>query len=244
MQANLSSERQTLGDAERGIVELLLEALPAAALLVGADGRIAAVNRQAQVILGWTAMSLEGQSAHDLMHCVAEDFHDSAEPCPIARILQGEKPEPMARLWIRCHGDGRKPIEYRCTPYPTGKGFGAIFAFNDISQQLDNEKDLRSLVAIAEDSPVAIAVLNADANLMHANPMMMTLIDHLGTGSNIRPAVLPENIEALTAQCLTTQQCINGIEVRAGDRLYVWKLVPVANQPIVRGYGVDVTPRH
>ena len=116
-------------------------------------------------------------------------------------------------------------------------------AFNEITRQLAIEKDLRSLASIAEASPIAIVELNEDANLIHANPTMMSLMDRFGFGAGLHAAVLPERIEALTAECLSKQTEIGAIEVSVGDHCYEWKLVPVAGERITRGYGVDLTAR-
>ena len=239
-----SNMRSSEVDAEQGIIQLFLDALPSAALLVDPEGKIMAVNRQAESVIGWTATSLEGHSAHQLLQCRLEDAADLPENCPIARALAGEAIEANTRMRLRCRGEIVKPIEYRCTSFPTGKGLGAIFAFNDVTRQLDIEKDLRSLASIAEASPIAVVELNQDANLVHANPAMMALMDRFGFSStDVRPAVLPANIETLVKECLLTQIDLDGIEVSVGEHLYEWKLVPVLGESRVLGYGIDLTAR-
>ena len=238
-----SSERHYVEDAERKVMQLLLDALPCAAILVDHLGRVAILNQQAELVLGWTAATLEGQSAHDAFDCCVEDRSNSLENCPIDQMLAGGQLVQTSRMTIRCRGDRMTPIEYRCTPYPTGRGLGVILAFSDITRQLEVEKDLRSLASIAEASPIAIVELNEDGNLIHANPAMMVLMDQFGFNDNVRPVVLPENIEALIRACLSTQAHVGGIEVCAQDHYYEWKLVPVSGERVVRGYGVDLTAR-
>jgi two-component system, sensor histidine kinase and response regulator len=230
-------------DAEQGIIQLFLDALPSAALLIDPEGKITVVNRHAERIIGWAAPSLEGQSAHQLLQCRLEDTADLAKNCPIARTLAGENSEPNTRMRVRCRGEIVKPIEYRCTSFPTGKGLGAIFAFNDVTRQLDIERDLRSLASIAEASPIAVVELNQDANLVHANPAMMSLMDRFGFSTDVRPAVLPANIETLVKESLLKQIDLDGIEVNVGEHFYEWKLVPVLGESMVRGYGIDLTAR-
>ena len=229
--------------AARGMVQWLLDALPAGALLIDPDGTIRTANQQAQAFLGYAASGLEGQPAHEFLACYSEESERVAANCPIARILAGENSAPVARLWLRCRGESMKQVEYRCTPLPMTAGVGAILAFNDIARQAAAENALRGLASIAEASPVAIVELNEDANLIHANPAMMALMDRFGFGAGVRAAVLPENIETLTAQCLSAQTELGGIEVSVGEYFYEWKLVPVIGAPIVRGYGIDLTAR-
>jgi signal transduction histidine kinase len=144
---------------------------------------------------------------------------------------------------IRCRGDNVKQIEYRCVPYPTPRGIGAMLAFHDLTRQTDLEKDLRRLASIAEDSPIAIVELNEDGNLIHANPAMMSLVEQFGFRADARPAILPSNIVKLAAQCMENPSEAEGVEVHVGDSHYEWKLVPVPRENLVRGYGVDLTAR-
>lgn len=234
------------GDDDGGatdVVQLLLDALPSSALLTDAAGKIIRLNQQAERFLGWPSAVLIGRSAHECLDCYLEDVAAESTNCPIARTLQGEGVVSPARMRINCRGAIAKPVEYRCSRYPTGAGVGAILTFTDIARQLAVEKDLRSLASVAEASPLAIVALNEDGNLIHANPAMMHLMDRFGFGAGVHAAVLPENIEALTMQCLTQQTEIGAIEVHLGDHCYEWKLVPVAGERIVRGYGVDLTAR-
>ncbi len=109
--------------------------------------------------------------------------------------------------------------------------------------QMELEKDLRRLAAIAEASPIAIVELNEDANVIHANPAMMTLLQTFGFTSEARPAILPANIEKLTLRCLETQADICGIEIGQKGTYFEWKLIPVSGEKFVRGYGIDITAR-
>ncbi len=203
--------------AERAVSQLLLDALPSAALLTDNDGRIVAANGQAELLLGWVAPVLEGQSAHDLFDCRVEDCANGVEECPIEKVLHGGNVEPAARMRIRCRGDSVKQIEYRCVPYPTAKGVGAMLAFHDLTRQTELEKDQRRLASIAEESPIAIVELNEDGNLIHANPAMMSLVDQFGFRADARPTILPSNIVKIVTQCLHGKSQAEGVEVHVGD---------------------------
>jgi PAS domain S-box-containing protein len=230
-------------DAERAITQLLLNALPSGALVIDPQGKIAALNLQAETLLGWAAPALEGQSAHDALECRVEAAADSLEDCPITRVLSGETAASHGPMLVRCRDESSKPVEYHCVPYPTLGGVGAILAFRDLTHQIELEKDLRRLASVAEESPIAIVELNEDANLVHANPAMMFLVERFGFSSEARPAILPANIERLVSDCLRSQSELGGIEVGAAEIYYEWKLVPVMREKLVRAYGVDLTAR-
>src|ERR1044071_10214214 len=72
-------------DAERQIVKLLLDAMPMGAVLVDHLGKIALLNEQAEMILGWSLRTLEDRFAHEVFDCRIEDG-SAEESCPIAEI--------------------------------------------------------------------------------------------------------------------------------------------------------------
>jgi PAS domain S-box-containing protein len=238
----LSSPFHSSEATERAVTLLLLEALPSGALVIDPQGIIVALNLQAENLLSWGAPALEGQYAHDVLECRVEDPADDAD-CPVAGVLGGGSLAGNGNTRIRCRDGSLKPVEYRCVSYPTGRGIGALLAFRDLTHQWELEKDLRRLASIEEESPIAILELNEDANLIHANPAMMSLVERFGFSSAAWPAILPADIENLTAECLRTQSELGNIEVSAGKNYYEWKLVPVMRERLVRGYGMDLTAR-
>jgi len=231
---------------EKGIVaitQLLLEALPLSALVVDPKGKITTLNPQAELLLGWGAPLLRGKSAHEVLECHFRDSANTADHCPIDKVLGEGSLVPSGQMVVRCRDKSLKLVDYRCVPYPMLAGIGAIIALHDLTGQLDLEKDLRRLASIAEESPIPLVELNEDANPIYANPTMMSLMERFGFGSDARPLVLPANIAKLTIKCLHSQKEIGGIEVSVGGNHYEWKLVPVTREKIVRGYGIDLTGR-
>jgi signal transduction histidine kinase len=225
------------------MAQLLLDALPSAAVLTNADGRIVGSNGQAELLLGWTAAVLEGQLVHELIDCRFENYADGADPCPVDHVLRGESIEPPARMRVRCRDESVKSVEFRCVPFPTARGLGTVLAFNDLTRQAELEKDLRRLASIAEESPIAIVELNEDGNIIHANAAMLSLMECFGFRVDGRPAVLPSNIVKLVSHCLVTQNQLDGLEVQVTESHYEWKMVPVAKENLVRAYGVDLSAR-
>jgi signal transduction histidine kinase len=229
--------------AERAVAQLLLDALPSAALLTDAEGKIIATNGQAELLLGWIAPVLEGQLVHELLDCRAEDNANGADECPIDKVLRGSNVEPPARMRILCRDERVKTVQYRCVPFPTARGLGAVIAFDDLTRQTELEKDLLRLASVAEESPIAIVELNNDGNMIHANPAMLSLVERFGYRADARPAILPSNVVKLVAGCLENHRQLDGIEVNVGESHYEWKMVPVLRENLVRGYGVDLSAR-
>jgi two-component system, sensor histidine kinase and response regulator len=230
-------------EPRKSLAQALLDALPTAALVADTYGRIAAVNSQAELFLGWNASTLDGQRVHEFLECRVEDSDDVSEDCPVARLLQCKAAELDGRMWIRCRDGNLRAAQFRCTPFPTVDGSGVILTFHDLTRQLELEQDLRRLACIAEESPIAIVELNEDANMIYANPAMMKLVQRFGFTCDARPAILPPNIVALGTGCLASHRESEAIEVNLEDTCYEWKLVPVAHGQMVRGYGIDRSER-
>lgn len=230
-------------EPRRSFAHALLDALPMAALVADAHGRIAALNPQAELFLGWNATSIERHLVHDILECRMDDTGELADDCPVTRMLNGGISEPEGRMWVRCRDDNLRPVQFRCTPFPTSSGLGVILTFQDLTRQIELEKDLRRLACIAEESPIAIVELNADGNMIHANPAMMELVQRYGFSSEARPAILPSDINSLIKHCLKEQRELASVEVQVGDTYYEWKLTPVPCAKLVRGYGVDLSER-
>jgi len=222
---------------------LLLDAVPSAALLTDANGKIIAANGQAELLLGWIAPVLEGRRVHEVLDCRSGDNADGPEECPVEKVLRGGNVEPPARMRILCRDESVKEIQYRCVPFPTPRGLGAVLAFDDLTRQTELEKDLRRLASIADESPIAIVELNEDGNLIHANPAMLSLMERFGFRADARPAILPSNVVKLAARCLKSQSQLDGIEVNVGESHYEWKMVPVPKENLVRAYGIDLSAR-
>ena len=60
MGTSVHSAPRGLEIEERHVTQLLLEALPAGALLIDAEGLVVALNLQAESLLGWDAPALAG----------------------------------------------------------------------------------------------------------------------------------------------------------------------------------------
>ena len=242
----LSVQREAdrlLEEPRRDFAQALLDALPTAALVADGRGRIAALNLNAELFLGWNAATIQWQPIHEILDCRAQSIDDGGEDCPVAQLLSGASTEPEGRMWVRCRDGNLRPVQFHCTPFACSGGLGVLLTFQDLSRQFELERDLRRLACIAEESPIAIVELNQDANMTYANPAMVKWVERFGFTSEARPAVLPVNIHVLAGECLSNQREMAGVEVRLGETYFEWKLAPVPHAKLVRGYGIDLTSR-
>jgi len=221
----------------------LIEALPAATFVIDPDARVAALNLKAEALLGRDGAAVVGRPVHEILDGRFEGPEAAAENGMIAAVLERKAAQRSGRMSVR-RGDGSfTPVECQCVPFPTRRGLGAILTCLDLTPRLEREKNLRRLASIAKESPFAIVDLNEAGNMIYANPAMLCLIERFGFTSEARPAVLPANIERHIAECLHSESEAEGIGVGLGRNYFEWKLVPVAGEKLVRGYGIDLTAR-
>jgi PAS domain S-box-containing protein len=226
-------------DGRAPSARIWLEALPCGGFLLDRDGRIVAVNGEAELILGWSAPELEGRRADELL---ATTDHTPGASGRVDMLRAHAAPE-RGQMLVRTADDALRPIEYSCVPVPVEDGIGAIFGFRELAHEQELEKDLRRLAAIADESPTPIVELNRDGNLIYANPAMMVLIERFGFSTDARPRVLPANISKVTEACLASGVETGTIEVSVEGNHYEWKLFPVRGAALLRGYGIDATTR-
>ena len=238
-----SNEPPSAGPRNERLTGFLIEALPAATFVIDPDGRVAALNLKAETLLGRDGAAVVGKPAHEILDGGFEGPAATAENGMIAAVLERKAAERSGRMSVRC-GDGSfTPVEYQCVPFPTRRGLGAILTCRDLTRRMERERDLRRLASIAQESPIAIVELNEAGNMIYANPAMLCLIERFGFTSEARPAVLPANIERRIAECLQREAEMGEIAVGVGGNYFEWKLVPVAGEKLVRGYGIDLTAR-
>src|SRR3989304_6491714 len=136
MGTSVHSAPRGLEIEERHVTQLLLEALPAGALLIDAEGLVVALNLQAESLLGWDAPALAGKPVHEILDCRFDDASDSAHDCPISAALSGEKINPGGPIWLRCRDGNLKPVEYQCVQFPLPPGPGLILTCRDLSRRM------------------------------------------------------------------------------------------------------------
>ena len=106
-----SATTHSSDDVKPAITRLLLEALPSGALVIDPQGKVAALNLQAEMLLGWAAPILEGQSAHEILQCHVGDATHASEDCPIARVLNGDTVVADGHMLLRSRDQNFKETE-------------------------------------------------------------------------------------------------------------------------------------
>ncbi len=222
-------------------IRALLDSLTMGVCAVDRVGRLVALNPEAGRILGWTEASAQGESLHELLHCAFHVDGSDKTACPITFVLKSGQPVWVPQVDIRCRDGATKSVEYKCVPLGTGGDLGALVTLRDLSHQLQLEADRIRLASIPEESPFPIVELDADANLLYANPAMTELLERFTYNETGLPTILPPDTPEIVRGCLTSGVNQHGIEVTREGVSYSWVFSPIPSCEQVRAYGIDVS---
>jgi PAS domain S-box-containing protein len=122
----------------------LFEFAPDALVMVDRDGAIVQVNRQAEVVFGWTRAELAGQPVEALIPTDARAGHAGLR----GRFLQSALPRVMGAEQPNLRGlrkDGTTfPVDISLGPVGTGNDFVVVAAVRDVTERmLQDEKVAR-----------------------------------------------------------------------------------------------------
>ena len=134
------------------------------------EGRCAFVNAAALAMLGYAEEEMLGQNQHELFHHHRPDGrpYPSAD-CPIFLTAHDGQLRRQVEWFIRKDGSFF-PVEVTATPMTTdGQQTGAVVSFQDITQRLQAEDQVRKLSLAVEQSPESVVITDLDASIEYVN---------------------------------------------------------------------------
>lgn len=232
-------------DAHAGSVDpshmALLEALPLAVCLLDGHGRVVRLNRRAAGIIGRPLERCRQQFLDDLFGWNMPARRTAAPGSPLPAALASPEPSHGSQA-VFPQGAGHSiSIAWTCHCLAGIPDATHLFSFRDLTDELALEDDRKRLARIAEESPGPLVELDDDANLLYANPAMTSLLKAFGFSDRGFPRALPQELDALIAECLATGQVSSPIEITVSGFTYAWMFCPDLIHRHVRGYAVDLT---
>jgi PAS domain S-box-containing protein len=238
-QGSLEQQLRWLHATNRAV----LNSLTMAVCTLDQHGLIQSLNQEAVRLLGWGESVCKGQSFHELTHCSSSRDESMQDVCPLIQAMQTEKPLWLPRAGLKVRNGDWLVVELTCTPLVDEGASGIVLSFRDLATQIQMEEDLRRLASIPEESPFPIVELDAQANMLYANPSMTWLMEQAGFREEGFSAALPHDVSNIVARCLGLGVSEQDVEVDVGHRQYAWLFCPLKDLQLVRGYGMDVTER-
>ncbi len=228
---------------QRASHRAILNSLAIAVCTLDWRGTITSLNQETVRLLGWSESACLGQSFHDLTHCISTPGQGEEGSCSITQVFETGQSvwSPRSVLWCR-RGEPRI-VELTCVPLIEESPSGVVLSFRDLATQVQLEEELHRLASIPEESPFPVVELDAQANLLYANPAMTRLMDQVGFNEEGFSTVLPPGVRGLVERCLTIGVSEQDVEVEVGKKQYAWLFCPLRELGLVRGYGMDITER-
>jgi two-component system sensor histidine kinase/response regulator len=226
--------------SHRPIDQGLLDTLPIGVVQLDRHLQILSVNAEAARLLGYSADFCTAKPIQDIWqqqpgtvgHTIAARIRESLpsrRPIHASRTtLAGptQKPHPVEWSYVFLDGEGH---------------LDGVLTIRDLTHEIELQDDCDRLACVAEESPSPIIELNADCNLIYANPAMTQLLQRFGFDAAGFPTVCPRELPRLVQRCLESGQEIRGEEVCLPQANFSWIFCPVPSQHLVRGYAVDMT---
>ncbi|NOT95477.1 MAG: response regulator [Nitrospira sp.] len=218
----------------------LLDSLPIGVVQLDRDLHVLSVNGEAARLLGYpvdfcTAKPIQElwrQQPGTVGHTVATRIRES---------LPSRRPIHAARTILAGPSQDVHPIEWSYVFLDTEGSLDGVLTIRDLSHEKELQQDLDRLARVAEESPSPIIELDADSNLIYANPAMTKWLQECGYDTDGFPIVCPRELPRLVQRCLESGQEIRGEEVCLPQASFSWIFCPIPTQQLVRGYAVDMT---
>ena len=147
----------------------LLEAAPDAVVMVNRSGTITAINKQAEILFGFSRDEIIGEPVDTL---IPERFH-RAHPGHIQDYFESPRRRPMGAgktLAARRKDGSEFPAEISLSPFDSPEGPIAITAIRDVSARIAAETAQRHLAAIVNSSDDAIVSKSLEEIVLSWNP--------------------------------------------------------------------------
>lgn len=171
----------------------LLESAADGIVIIGTDGRILKLNREAERIFGYPRQELIAKP----LECLVPDRYRHQHKGHLAGYLGQATTRPMGRgiaVMGRRRDGSEVPLEISLSPASIGEERRVIAVVRDVSERVQAEADRLRLVTILDATPDVIAIFTEDGALVHLNPAGRQL---LGMG-------LHEKLEGRTMEELLT----------------------------------------
>ncbi|MCK5113324.1 MAG: PAS domain S-box protein [Phycisphaerae bacterium] len=210
----------------------ILNASPAAIVLLGKDGLVIDCNEAYPARFGQTSEQLIGTYVWDLF------------PLQIAQRRKAQ---------IQAVFDTGKPFvgederngtwnEYHIEPAtwePDGHVRTVIVEALDITPRKHAEQQLISQARFTSENPSPVMRIDEHGEILHANKPARTLLDNMGGFENPR---LPESWKELINQALDTGK-LQTVEYDCGESTYFLNFAPIVDSGYVNAYAHDITRR-
>ncbi|KTD32637.1 sensory box (GGDEF/EAL domain) regulatory protein [Legionella moravica] len=220
----------------------ITSALGEGIIVMNNDALIEFVNEAACTMLGYTEAEMLGKNSHDLFH---HSYHNKTphpiELCSNLKVIRTQQPylSDDDYYWRK---DGTCfPVSIITTPIRLkGNTTGAVVAFHDISQSIQERNRLREMQSAIEQSPASVLIFDKNRTIVYVNPQVTqatgyTKEELYGKKTSIFHGDLtPENVYTELWQTIQSGTPWNGELLyyrKDGSRFWQsWNIAPVFDE--------------
>lgn len=218
----------------------LLDTLPIGVVLLNRQLQILSVNAEAARLGGRSADACPSKPLQEVFRDIpGVSGHNIATR--IHAAMTAHRPVQGAHTHLEGASREPYPIEWTYVPMETHGDVAGVLTLRDLTREKELQQDRDRLARVAEECPSPIIELDAEANLVYANPAMQQLLRQFGYTADGFPSVLPAELPQLIRRCLESGSEIWQEEVCLSEPSFLWSFCPVPSHKLVRGYAVDMT---
>lgn len=195
----------------------IFESIPTSLLIVNAEGKIIYVNRQTEVLFGYSRGDLVGRQIAMLIPRRYRDAHSVYH----RQFLRSPEARPMGegRDLYALDSEGREfPVEIALTPLQTDKEHSVLVTVLDLSYRKKMEQTIREseekLQAIIDNSPDSVLVYDKHGNIISMNNQARKIF---GDSEDINSIwdIIPQGSREIFSEILNS--------VREGHKFVDWE---------------------
>lgn len=209
--------------------------------LVDREGTLTHMNLAGSRLLGWGAACPTNVSCHDLLGCLITCGEDGTEVCPFSGLLLEKTVLWVPRTRLRTRQGTWCWVELKGIVVDDVEASGFLLMFRDLSSEMKLTEETRRLSFIPKENPFPVIEVDAEGQLLYANPAMVRLMEEAHIGQDGFSTALPDRFVELAKRCLSQRHLEMHYEVSVGGRQYSWTFAPHADLGLLRGYGMDIT---
>lgn len=218
----------------------VLDTLPIGVVLLDSQLCILSLNAEAARLVGCSTDFCSSKTLREVFReTPGASEHDIATR--IHASMTARRPVQEAQTQLSGADRESYPVEWSYVPLDSGGKAGGVLTIRDLTHEKELQQDRDRLARVAEESPSPIIELDADANLVYANPAMTQLLHQFGYNAAGFPSVLPPELPQIIRHCLESGSDILKEEVCLSMPSFTWSFCPVPSHGLVRGYAVDMT---
>lgn len=202
------------------------------------DGKITFMNPVAETLTGWSNSEASSKPLGQVFRIINENTRKTVED-PVVRVLKEGVVVGLANHTLLINRQGKEiPISDSGAPIRDDAGniTGVILVFRDVTERRKIRKELESFARFPLENTAPVIRLSSEGKILYANPAAYTLLKTQLTAGCLAPPQWRTHI----ATALSSKET-STFEETHGDRIFQFRVVPIAAEGYANLYATDVT---